>query len=233
MPLFYQPDIPSGIHHLDEEESRHCVKVLRHSIGDEIELIDGAGGYYKARITNNHHKKCEFDIIDSSQAERPSYTIHIAISPTKNMDRIEWFIEKAVEIGLQEVSFILTKNSERRVLKTERVIKKAISAMKQSGQRFMTTINEMNSLTAFLNEVRADEKFIAFVDKENPDQLFKLAQSGKNTCILIGPEGDFTANELKLAQECDFRKVALGNSTLRTETAGLVACHSLNLLNMG
>ncbi|MBL3655288.1 16S rRNA (uracil(1498)-N(3))-methyltransferase [Fulvivirga sediminis] len=231
MPLFYQPNVTSGEHFLDGEESRHCVKVLRHSNGDAIEIIDGDGSKYTAVITNANHKKCEFNITEAIKKQHPPHYIHLAISPTKNMDRMEWLIEKIVEIGVQEVSFILCKNSERRVLKIDRLIKKAISAMKQSGQFYLPKIHELNSFDKFISDSVQEEKFIAYVDKSNQSFLHKAASAKSNYCILIGPEGDFTKEELQAAFDHQFNMVSLGPSTLRTETAGLAACHTLNLLN--
>ncbi|UII24948.1 16S rRNA (uracil(1498)-N(3))-methyltransferase [Fulvivirga maritima] len=231
MPLFYQPDIAKGDHFLDEEESRHCIKVLRHSNGDQIEIIDGAGNKYTAVITNANHKKCEFSIKETLNEAPPAHYIHIAISPTKNMDRMEWFIEKVVEIGVQEVSFILSQNSERRVLKVDRLLKKAVSAIKQSGQLYLPKINELIPFEEFISQPLQEEKFIAYVDKSNESILHASASKNTSYCALIGPEGDFSKEELQTALENNFKMVSLGPSTLRTETAGLTACHTLNLIN--
>lgn len=231
MHLFYQPEVSKGQHFLDEEESRHCVKVLRHSTGDVIEVQDGHGHIFKACITVAHQKKCEFEVLSLEFQEAPSYYIHIAIAPTKNLDRIEWFIEKAVEIGVQEISFVLCKNSERRVLKNDRLERKALSAMKQSGHLYFPKINQLIAYDTFITEVQQTQKFIAHVDFNNPMKLKEEAASNGQYCILIGPEGDFTTDEIALALQENFKKVGLGNSRLRTETAGIVACHTFNMLN--
>lgn len=227
MQLFYQPELVNGIRHLDADESRHAIKVLRLKIGQEINLIDGKGSFYKANITTDNHKKCEFEVTEQRQELKPVGHRHIAIAPTKNLDRTEWFVEKSVEMGVDRISFILTKNSERKVLKTERLVKKAISAMKQSIKASLPVIDELVPLKQFLKESEGDSKFIAYVDFENPINL-KSVVSDENI-VLIGPEGDFTAEEVDLALETGFQKVSLGQSRLRTETAGIAAVHILNL----
>lgn len=227
MQLFYQPEIVNGIHHLDVDESRHAIKVLRLKVGQEIHLIDGLGTFYTANITTDNHRKCAFEITEKkAESKRTGYR-HIAIAPTKNLDRIEWFVEKAVEIGVDRISFILTKNSERKVLKTERLVKKAISAMKQSIKASLPVIDEMVSLKEFLRATESQSKFIAYVDFDNPTELKSLV--GENSLVLIGPEGDFTSDEVELAVDKGFQKVSLGHSRLRTETAGIAAVHILNL----
>ncbi len=227
MQLFYQPELVNGIHHLDADESRHAIKVLRLKIGQGINLIDGGGTFYKATITNENHRKCEFEITEKrEEAKRAGYR-HIAIAPTKNLDRTEWFVEKAVEIGVDRISFILTKNSERKVLKTERLVKKAISAMKQSIKASLPVIDEMKSLKEFLKTNDNENKFIAYVDFDNPIELKSVV--AESNLVLIGPEGDFTPDEVELAVESGFQNVSLGQSRLRTETAGIAAVHILNL----
>ena len=230
MALFYQPDISQGLHHLDEEESRHCVKVLRYSIGDSITILDGKGTVYEGKITEASPKKVAFDIVNSQYTEKPPHHIHIAIAPTKNLDRIEWFVEKAVEIGIQEVSFIYCKNSERKVLKTDRLERKAVSALKQSKGTYLPLINPLVALPSFTSTIKG-EKFIAYVDFQNPEKLAKVIKPAQQYCVLIGPEGDFSPQELEICMAAGFKKVSLGNSRLRTETAGIVACHILNLAN--
>ena len=233
MRLFYQPKIKEGIHFLDEEESRHCVKVLRLKEGEKIIVLDGIGGRYTVNITHANHKKCEFELMKSEQFALPNYYIHIAIAPTKNIDRTEWFVEKAVEIGIQEISFFFSDNSERKHFKTDRVIKKAISAMKQSLKMYLPTINEPVKLSDFIKRENkiGTQRFIAYVDQTNPDLLYKSVQPKQNYIVLIGPEGDFSEEELALAISHQFVKINLGESRLRTETAGIAASHILNLIN--
>ena len=232
MQLFYQPGIPDGSLFLEPEESGHCIRVLRKKSGDIIRITDGAGSIYKARIQEANPKKCSFEILEIENLLPNKYNIHIAISPTKNLDRIEWFVEKCTEIGIDKISFFKGKNSERNILKIERLRKKSISAMKQSLKSRVPVISELQEFDEMINKVdESADRFIAYVDKSNNDSLFQLASKGRNYCVLIGPEGDFTEEELKIALSLGFRKVNLGNSRLRTETAGLVACHTLNLIN--
>lgn len=233
MHLFYQPKIKEDVHYLDEEESRHCIKALRLKVGEEMIVLDGLGGRYTTTVTVANHKKCEFGIVQAEQAAPIDYNIHIAIAPTKNMDRIEWFVEKAVEIGIQEISFFFSENSERKHFKTDRVIKKAISAMKQSLKTHLPAINAPIKLNELFKQLPADntQRFIAYVDQGNPDLLFKSVQPKEKYFVLIGPEGDFSTRELSTAIDNKFKKVSLGESRLRTETAGVAACHILNLIN--
>lgn len=231
MNVFYQPEIPNGIRYLDHEESRHCAKVLRKKTGDSVQITDGKGSLYKATLTESRPDKCSFKIDATEKEASRSYYIHIAIAPTKNPDRTEWFVEKAIEIGVDEISFLLCDNSERAALKTDRLEKLAISAMKQSLRFTLAKINHMVLLKDFVKETQAASKFIAYVDQTNPDHLLKQAAAKSNYVILIGPEGDFSKKELELAIENGYKKVSLGANRLRTETAGLAACHILNLIN--
>ncbi len=230
MNLFYQPLIPQGISYLDADESRHCVKVLRHTIGDTLRITDGQGFFYNAIITKADDRQCTFRIAETIAQPVRDFTIHIAISPTKNADRIEWFVEKAVELGVDTISIVECENTERTYLKKERLEKVAISAMKQS---LKATLPRIEGLLPFQDIFRtnASQKFIAYVDQRNPDHLKNLATTGKDYVVLIGPEGDFSPNELNAALQNGFKKVSLGPSRLRTETAGLAACHILNLIN--
>lgn len=230
MNLFYQPGISEGITHLDAEESRHVVRVLRMSEGDQLTLTDGKGFFYSAKITKADSKKCVFEILDKKETRRRNFHIHVAIAPTKNADRIEWFVEKATEIGVDEISFILCKNSERKVVNAERVEKIAVSALKQSQQALLPKLNELVPFKKIV-EAKADQKFIGFVDSENPLHLKTLAQPNKKYLMLIGPEGDFSNEELEQALESGFQKVSLGLNRLRTETAGLAAVQILGLAN--
>ncbi len=230
MNLFYQPGIPDGIHHLDREESHHVIRVLRMNEGQNFDLTDGQGFFYVARITKADPKKCEFEIIDKKEGAKRNFHIHIAIAPTKNADRTEWFLEKAIEIGVDQISFMLCKNSERKVINQERIEKIAVSAMKQSQQAWLPRLSQMVPFKEIIS-TQADQKFIAFVDASNPRHLKSLTTSQKKYLVLIGPEGDFSKEELDLALKNGFEKVSLGPNRLRTETAGLVACQILNLIN--
>ena len=226
MQLFYCPDI-SSTPILPIDEARHCIKVLRKKTGDTIDIIDGKGNLYKAEITNDNFKKCEIIITNTvTNFDKRKRFLHIAISPTKNIDRIEWFVEKAVEIGIDEISFILTNNSERRNLKLDRIEKKAISAMKQSIKATLPIINKLISFEEFIRNCKNKQRFIAHLEND-PKNLttFKL---DSNICLLIGPEGGFIEEEIKRAKLKNFTPTLLGNSRLRTETAGIVSCTILN-----
>ncbi|HEY0740194.1 MAG TPA: 16S rRNA (uracil(1498)-N(3))-methyltransferase [Chryseosolibacter sp.] len=231
MNLFYQPLIPEGLHHLDEEESRHCVKVLRKSVGDTIHLTDGKGFFYQAFITRADARKCEFSLQKAIRSEAKSYSIHIAVSPTKNADRIEWFVEKATEFGIDTISLINCENSERSFIKIERLQKLAISAMKQSIKSTLPAIREVVEFPTFVRSCDEIGRFVAYVDHENPIHLKNVVRKNQSTVVLIGPEGDFTPGEIELANASGFVKVSLGQSRLRTETAAIAACHIANLAN--
>lgn len=229
MNLFYQPDI--SLHKLDEEESRHAVKVLRMNEGDVIDITDGKGFFYVAKIIKADAKKCAFEIVEQRAIAKRNFQIHLAIAPTKNIDRIEWFVEKAVEIGIDQISFLLCKNSERKVINKERIEKIAVSAMKQSQQAWLPQINDTVPFKE-ISSMNAEQKFIAYVDASNPTHLQSVAKPEKNYLVLIGPEGDFSKDELDIALQNGFEKISLGANRLRTETAALVSCQILNLRNV-
>lgn len=199
--------------------------------GDTIELTDGGGFLYQAFINDADPKKCGFTIAEKKEIPARDFTISIAIAPTKNMDRTEWFVEKAVEIGINKIHLLLCKNSERKHVNQERLHKIAVSAMKQSGQARLPQITEM---TPFKDVMMYDaaQKFICYVDVTNPDQLKALAKPKQSYLVLIGPEGDFNQDEIQLAIEHGFKKVSLGPNRLRTETAALTACQILNFINL-
>jgi 16S rRNA (uracil1498-N3)-methyltransferase len=229
--LFYQPRITDGVFSLDPEESRHCVKVLRKNTGDTIRITDGKGSFYDATITAAHANQCEFHIDETISVSQPPWYIHIAIAPTKNADRIEWFVEKSVELGIQAITLIECKNSERTYQKTERLTKVAVSAMKQSLKAWLPAIHPLTKVSSLISSSTENQRFIAYVDQSNPAHLHSLATKHTSYLVLIGPEGDFSTYELTMAQNNGFIKVSLGQSRLRTETAGMAACHILNLIN--
>jgi 16S rRNA (uracil1498-N3)-methyltransferase len=229
--LFYQPLLEEGILYLDEEESRHCIKVLRKQSGDQIKITDGKGFFYVASISKADPRQCAFEIREKVEEKEKPFSIHVAIAPTKNSDRIEWFVEKTVEIGIDTITLLNCKNSERSFIKIDRLKKVAISAMKQSVKSRLPTIQEMTPFASVVSSSTAQEKFIAFVDFDNELHLKAIAQKQKTYIVLIGPEGDFTTEELSVANSSGFKKISLGKSRLRTETAGMVACHTLNLIN--
>jgi 16S rRNA (uracil1498-N3)-methyltransferase len=230
--LFYLPDISDGHLQLDEDESQHVLKVLRYQVGDELPVTDGKGNLYFCSIDSTAGRTCTLGIIRNEFKRKPDHHIHIALAPTKSSDRTEWFVEKATEIGIQEITFMQTHHSERSRINTERMQRVAISAMKQSGQVWLP---EVHALTDFKSVLRidADQKFIATVDTEiQSTHLIHQALRQKRYLILIGPEGDFSQVEIHEAIKSEFKQINLGVNVLRTETAALAACHTLNLLNI-
>nr|WP_320000567.1 16S rRNA (uracil(1498)-N(3))-methyltransferase [uncultured Draconibacterium sp.] len=232
MQLFYVPDISGAEVILNETESKHAIRVLRLKEGDEIELVDGKGGFYKARIQNANPKKCQLCIIESqTDFGKKDFHLHIAIAPTKNIDRTEWFLEKCTEIGIDEVTPLLSEHSERKVIKPERLEKILVSAMKQSVKAYLPKLNGLTKLSDLLSQTTETKKFIAHCNEGEKPHLKNVVKPGDNVLILIGPEGDFSPEEVDLALESGFEAISLGNARLRTETAGVVACHIVNLAN--
>ncbi|GAB3531577.1 16S rRNA (uracil(1498)-N(3))-methyltransferase [Pontibacter brevis] len=232
MHLFYTPDVNSDFYILSEEESKHCTRVLRLGQGDTVYLVDGVGGMYTAIIQDANQKKCQLQVIDKQiEYGKLPYSTHIAVAPTKNMDRMEWFIEKAVEIGVSEITFLLCEHSERRQLRLDRLEKIAVSAMKQSQKGYLPLLNELTPYHRFIQKSLPEHTFIAHLEDDATKSIKEYYQHGKPHCILIGPEGDFSAAEISAAYEAGIRPVTLGKSRLRTETAALVACHTLNVLH--
>lgn len=220
-PLFYQPDLT--LPYLTPEESHHAVSVLRMRIGDRLEVTDGKGNLAGAELTSDEKRKAGIRILDSQQIPRRDFSIHLAIAPTKNIDRMEWLVEKVVEIGVDKITFVKCAKSERPSVPMDRLNKLAVSAMKQSGQAWLPQLAGMIPLKDFLESATESQRFIAHVDSGNPDHLFTLAKPNGQCVVLIGPEGDFAPEELTVALAAGFRKVSLGTNRLRTETAGLVS----------
>jgi len=224
MALFYVPTISAG-NILPEEESQHAVKVLRLQTGDAITVVDGVGGFYNARITNPHPKHCGFEITETIiDYGKRDYKLHIAIAPTKNIERLEWFIEKATEIGIDEITPIICRFSERKIIKAERLEKIIVSAAKQSVKAYFPTLNALCTFDELIKKQNASQKFIAHCYEEDKKLLQTECKNPKDVLILIGPEGDFSKEEVQKAISAGFIPVSLGNSRLRTETAGVVAC---------
>lgn len=227
---FYQPELTSNQHSLENEEFQHCTKVLRKKEGDIIGIMDGKGTIATASISVINKRSLTFEVSSQEKIAKKPFSIHIAIAPTKSIDRMEWFVEKAGELGVDEITFLLTKNSERPRLKLDRLEKKAISALKQSKSGFLTKVNPLISFTNFLKvELSSHSKSIATVG-ENPYFSENIA-SDQSQVVLIGPEGDFTKNETLLAIDRGFSPISLGKNVLRTETAGIVAAQIINTIN--
>lgn len=232
MQLFYVPDISGAEFFLNEAESKHAIKVLRLSNGDTIQLVDGKGGFYKAEIADANPKKCRLKITSTqTDSGKTDFYLHIAIAPTKNIDRFEWFLEKATEIGINEITTLLTEHSERKTVKTERLEKILISAMKQSVKAYLPVLNEITHFNDLISATTCKNKFIAHCSAGEKTHLKNAVKKGEDVLVLIGPEGDFSADEIRFAKEYGFQEISLGNSRLRTETAGVVACHIVNLAN--
>ena len=233
MHVFYTPDISSDEYLLNEEESRHCTKVLRLGIGAHVYLIDGIGGLYKAEITAESKKHVVLRVIESQKAyHKRRQHLHIAVAPTKNIDRLEWFLEKATEIGIEEVTPVICDRSERKVVKEDRLYKVITSAVKQSLQAYHPVLNPQIALTDFLKQSNDSTKMIAHCLEREPRQYMSdVAEPGQRYTILIGPEGDFTPREIEMALQNGYKPLTLGNTRLRTETAALAACFEANYLN--
>lgn len=230
---FYAPDIDhSSV--LPESDSQHCCKVLRMQAGDCIEIIDGRGSLYKCRITTAHHKRTEVEIVE--RVDLPPvwpFNITVAVAPTKHLDRMEWMVEKLVEIGVNRIVPIRCMRSERKEIKTERLEKIAVSAMKQSLKAVLPRIDEMMPLAAFLSSVdKSDQRFVAYCDDWVERKLLaREYRHGESVAVLIGPEGDFSPEEIKMTIDEGFIPVTLGDNRLRTETAALVACDTFHIIN--
>ena len=225
MQLFYSPDITPPLYTLSEEESGHCVRVLRLKEGDSLHITDGKGTLYRAEVEDAHPKRCTIRIVEEHHEwEKRPYSLTIAVAPTKNIDRIEWFVEKATECGIDRIVPILCDHSERKVVKGERLEKIAISAMKQSLKAYLPTIAPLTPIRTLLEEPFDGVRLIAHCE-EDMERIFmgELIDKGDNVMVLIGPEGDFSKEEIEAARKAGFREVTLGKERLRTETAALAA----------
>jgi 16S rRNA (uracil1498-N3)-methyltransferase len=233
MQIFYAPGIEGNRWVLDEKESKHCVRVLRMREGNAVRVIDGMGNLYEGEINKADPKGCEITIHNVlADFERRKYRLHIAVSPLKNPERLEWFIEKCVEIGVDEITPLICKNTEKQKIKAERLNSIIISAMKQSLKASMTHLHESEYFNDFIRKDIPGTKLIAHCSNEiERVKIEKVYRPGDNAVILIGPEGDFSENEIIAATENGFKSVHLGMSRLRTETAGVAACCSIYYLN--
>ncbi len=235
MQIFFITDIQADTAHIGEEEAKHF-RVLRKKIGDSIHFIDGKGTRYVGKLTKLSKRKGTLQIVEQKkQPPERSFHLHIAIAPTKNISRMEWFVEKATEIGVNEITPIICQQSERTRLRLDRLEKIAVSAMKQSLRTYLPKLNEARKLKDFLLDNQEETpnlvRYIAHCDDSKKANLWDNYRTATNVLILIGPEGDFSTEEIEMATQLGFQPVSLGTHRLRTETAGITACNILNLLN--
>lgn len=235
MQLFYAPNITIPLFTLCEQESQHCVKVLRMGVGEHITLTDGRGTLFTARITEPNPKNCVVEVLSRiDEFEKRCYNLVMAVAPTKNTDRFEWFLEKATEVGVDRVIPIDCRHSERRVLKTERAQKVITSAIKQSLKAYHPVLNQMTSVREVITMPFDGVKLIAHCEKARVHRrlIGELVKKGDDVLILIGPEGDFSTEEINFAVENGFREVSLGDARLRSETAALAATMFVSFINL-
>lgn len=234
MQLFYHPEVSEGDKEVifAKDESRHIFKVLRKKEGDQLYLTNGKGWLFTTKLIAASQNKCTAKITSSEQEPPPPYHLHMAVAPTKMNDRYEWFLEKATEIGVHEITPVICDHSERKLVKLNRFERVLQSALKQSLQTRFPILNEAVSFSDFIKQEQKGQKFIAHCeDAEKKNLLSKRIQKQSAATILIGPEGDFSPQEIQLALAQDWEAVSLGSSRLRTETAAIVACHTAALLN--
>lgn len=232
MNVFYLPDAVLGMVSFSEEESKHCVKVLRMQVGDRFCVTNGKGSLFDGELVENHPKRAVACLTNQRQGydNRP-FMLEIAIAPTKLNERTEWFLEKATEIGIDKVQLFTSCHSERRVANVDRFRKVMIAAVKQSIKSTLPDIEDVIEFDKLVRQPFDGQKFIAWIDDDVKDQLCDKYVRGSNAMVLIGPEGDFSREEARLAMDNGFVPVSLGDARLRTETAALVACHTVQLIN--
>ena len=228
MNFFYSTNIKDEKIYLDKNESYHCIKVLRYKIGDQINVVDGFGSKYLSKIMDIQSDSCELKIIQKYTSKR-KIKIHLCISPTKNHKRLEWMVEKIVEIGVDRISFIKCERSIRDSVNLDRLNKIALSAMKQTQNTFLPIIDQCINFSNVFDHISSEDRFIAHLNNKENKHLNSSLNSKRSRCILIGPEGDFTKHEVSLSFEQNFIEVSLGNTRLRTETSGVVSATILNL----
>ena len=230
---FFAPEIASE-HTLPEEEARHAIKVLRSRPGDIITAVDGRGTRYTCRLLSDNPRKADIEIINAEKTVPAWHTdITVAVAPTKNVDRMEWLVEKLVEIGVNNIVPLLCRHSERKIMKNDRLERIAVSAMKQSLKAALPNIAPLTPVAEFISTCRSAQRFICYCDDyiERIPLVKEYAPVAESVAILIGPEGDFDPTEVKSAFECGFRPVTLGDNRLRTETAAIVAADTIHILN--
>ncbi len=233
MQLFYNPELTEKTEQFSfsKEESKHITKVLRKKIGDILHITNGNGWLFNAKIISADLKKCTVSIKTKKLQPKRNYNLHLAVAPTKMNDRYEWFLEKATEIGIDSITPIICDHSERKIIKQERFKKIVQSAMKQSLQYYLPKLNDAISFKNFIKQDFKGQRFIAHCEDTNRKSLKQELQTQQNITILIGPEGDFSVKEIAQALQCKFIPVTLGKTRLRTETAAIVACHSVAYTN--
>ena len=230
MQLFYAPDITPPLYTLNEEESKHCIKVLRLEVGDTLHVTDGKGNMHLCRITVADARRCQIQIVSTEEEfEKMPYELTMAVAPTKNIERFEWFLEKATEVGVTRFVPIVCDHSERRIIKHDREIRVITSAVKQSLKAYHPALDELTPLRKLIAEPFDGDKFIAHCDSSFDEKgakrvyLPSIIKKNQKIMILIGPEGDFSPEEINFALENGFRPISLGEQRLRTETAAVVA----------
>jgi len=232
MQLFYISGIAGNTCALGEEESWHCVRVLRLQEGAPVHLTDGTGNFYEGRMAKVHHKGCLVEILKTTRREkRAGHQLHIAMAPTKNIERFEWFLEKATEIGIDEITPVICDHSERKIVKPERLEKVLVAAMKQSLKSWLPGLHDPANFRDFITRDFPGQKLIAWCETGLESQLHELYVKGSDVLVVVGPEGDFSRPEVDQAIAAGFIPVSLGESRLRTETAGIVACNTVELMN--
>ena len=233
MQLFYNPELSETNTQItfSREESKHIVKVLRKSVGDTLHITNGKGWLFSAVISIPDLKKCIATISSKTFQEPRAYKVHLAVAPTKMNDRYEWFLEKATEIGVDYITPIICDHSERKVIKPERFEKILQSAMKQSLHYYLPELKDAITFKDFINQPRSGQLYIAHCEASNKKSLKQQLKANENVCVLIGPEGDFSVKEIEMAIKNKFIPVTLGETRLRTETAAIVACHSIAFIN--
>ncbi len=234
MQLFYHPDLDKSSKNVEfsKDESRHIVRVLRKNTGDELQVTNGRGQLFKVQISHPNPNRCKAEIKKITEEQLPEWKLHLAVAPTKMNDRYEWFLEKATEIGIDEITPVICEHSERKMVKLNRYERVLQSAMKQSLHYRLPQLNEIVSLKDFLKKEIPGQKFIAHCEDDKPRKsLKKEIKPGENVSILIGPEGDFSPEEIEIAIQNNWHPVSLGNTRLRTETAAIVASHTVVLMN--
>ncbi|SHH53718.1 16S rRNA (uracil(1498)-N(3))-methyltransferase [Winogradskyella jejuensis] len=233
MQLFYNPNVSDSndVINFDKDESRHIVKVLRKSVGDQLHITNGKGWLFTSELITAEQKHCTAKIIEKEEYAKRDYKLHIAVAPTKMNDRFEWFLEKATEIGIHTITPLLCDHSERKVIKTERFEKIIQSAMKQSLQYHLPELKPLTSFKEFISQDFSGQRFIAHCEETDRKSLKSEIEPNSDVTILIGPEGDFSTKEIEAAIATGFVPVTLGETRLRTETAAIAACHSVVFTN--